>query len=184
MTVFIGLLRAVNVGGRNLIGMALLRELCGELGLRGAATLLQSGNLVFASGARDPALLGVRIEAAIEGRFGFRPSVLLRALPEWEAVIAANPFAGRADVDPRRLVVMALAEAPGKTAQRRLLDLDLGPEEVRFGGRELYIHYPNGVGPSKLTGARIEKALATTGTARNWNTTTKLRDLAARLAAA
>jgi uncharacterized protein (DUF1697 family) len=181
VTVFIAFLRAVNVGGRNTIRMEALRALCADLGLRDPTTHLQSGNLIFASDARDPARLARRLEDAIEAGHGFRTSVILRTAPEWAAVIARSPFADRREISPSRLHVMVLADAPGKPARQRLLALDFGPEEVRFGAREIYIHYPNGVGRSKLTNALIEKTLATAGTTRNWNTATKLHDLATRL---
>jgi uncharacterized protein (DUF1697 family) len=48
---------------------------------------------------------------------------------------------------------------------------------VRAVGRELYAVYPDGQGKSKLTNVVIEKALATRGTARNWNTVLKLQAL-------
>jgi uncharacterized protein (DUF1697 family) len=59
-----------------------------------------------------------------------------------------------------------------------LQDSIAGPERVAAEGRHLYIHYADGIGRSKLTTARIEKALGTRGTARNWNTVLKLRDAA------
>ena len=47
-------------------------------------------------------------------------------------------------------------------------------EEVSLNGDELYVYYPNGIGRSKLTGASLEKALETSGTARNWNSVTNI----------
>ena len=76
---------------------------------------------------------------------------------------------------------MFLAEKPGKTAEARLADANAGPEEFRLSVRELYICYPNGIGRSKLTNALIEKRLGTVGTGRNWNTVTKLLELAEAL---
>ena len=55
----------------------------------------------------------------------------------------------------------------------------VGREVVRAKGRCAYIVYPDGIGRSKLTGALIEKKLGTRGTARNWNTVLKLRNLVA-----
>jgi uncharacterized protein (DUF1697 family) len=43
-------------------------------------------------------------------------------------------------------------------------------------GRHLYITYPAGMGPSKLTNALIERKLGTSGTARNWNTVRKIAE--------
>jgi uncharacterized protein (DUF1697 family) len=180
MTVHIALLRGVNVGGRNQIKMAALRELCEPLGLAGAQTLLQSGNLVFASGDRGAALSS-RIADAIERSFGFRTEVILRTADALADTIARNPFAGRDDVDARRLLVMFLAAAPAADADDRLAALDVGREEARLDRRQVYLHYPDGVGRSKLTNALLERAVGTAGTARNWHTVTRLGTLAAAL---
>ena len=57
--------------------------------------------------------------------------------------------------------------------------LPVGPEELYITGRELYIYYPNGLGRTKLQLKLIERALKTPGTTRNWNTVTKLLEMAA-----
>lgn len=176
MTVFVALLRGINVGGNKPIKMADLRALCAELGLADAQTVLQSGNLVFA--AKGGGGLAGRLEDAIEARFGFRPTVILRTAATLADAIARNPFAGRDDVDPRKLLVMFLADAPDADAAKRLAALDTGPEETRLDGHELYLHYPEGVGRSKLTNALLERAAGVPGTARNWNTLARLHDLA------
>jgi uncharacterized protein (DUF1697 family) len=49
-------------------------------------------------------------------------------------------------------------------------------ERIALGTREIYVHYPEGMGTSKL---RIRAAQS--GTARNMNTVAKLAELAAEL---
>ena len=49
---------------------------------------------------------------------------------------------------------------------------------MRARGREAYIVYPDGMGRSRLTATVIDRALKTSGTARNWNTVRKLAALA------
>jgi uncharacterized protein (DUF1697 family) len=53
------------------------------------------------------------------------------------------------------------------------------PDEVRIAGREVYAWYPNGMGRSKLTNTAIERHLGVRATMRNWNTVTKLAEIAA-----
>ena len=67
----------------------------------------------------------------------------------------------------------------------KLAALETGLELVRPGREEVYLYYPPpaGIGRSKLTGAVIEKALRTVGTARNWTTLTKILALAETLEA-
>ena len=54
---------------------------------------------------------------------------------------------------------------------------------MKLGKRELYIYYPDGMGKSKLVPA-LDRVLEKTGTARNWNTVTKLLAMAEAMGAA
>jgi len=181
MAVVVSLLRAVNVGGRNLIKMEALRELYGSLGLKDAQTYVQSGNVVFRSEARDLAPLSRRIESRIEENFGFRPAVILRTTAELRKVIAKNPFADRRDIEPNRLLVTFLADAPSREAAASALKIECAPEELCVEARELYIYYANGMARPKLSVALLEKKLEVQGTGRNWNTVQKLLEMAEAL---
>ncbi len=177
MPVYISLLRGINVGGNKLIKMDALKALYAALGFDRPRTLLQSGNVVFSVKGSDQARLEKRIAGAIAQEFGFEVEIVLRSVSQWQDVIARSPFARR-KLDPSRLVVMFLARKPDPEGLRRLLAADIAPEEIVPGGQELYIHYPNGIGRSKLGKVPMEKLLKVPGTARNWNTVTKLFDLA------
>ena len=181
MPVFACLLRAVNVGGRNALGMAALTEVCAGLGLEHARTLLQSGNVVFRSGRQGRAQLAAKLEGAIVDRFAVRPQVLLRSREELQAALDANPFAAAARTDPSHLLIHFFDGKPASGAAGTLAGWDRGPEQARLVGRNLYLHYGEGMGRSKLTSAWIEKTLGASGTARNWNTVTKLAGLCAAL---
>jgi uncharacterized protein (DUF1697 family) len=67
MTVYVSMLRAVNVGGRGLIKMEPLREAYESAGLADVRTLLQSGNVLFRSGLTDRQRLVKRIMQEIGG---------------------------------------------------------------------------------------------------------------------
>lgn len=173
----IALLRAVNVGGRTSLKMSDLREVAETLGFSQVRTLLQSGNLVFEAKGRGAALEST-LEAALKKHNGMETDCLVRSAEELDLVVEANPFPREAKSDPGHLVVMFLKDRVDAKAVRALQGLVKGRELIRQNGRELYITYPDGIGRSKLTGALIEKALGTRGTARNWNTVRKLADLA------
>jgi uncharacterized protein (DUF1697 family) len=144
---------------------------------------VQSGNVVFNAAERNMGKLAGRLENAIEGRFGFRPRVVLRTAGEMKDVVANDPFAGRPDIAPGKLLVLFLAGAADPEGSARLLAIQSEPEELRLSGRELYAYYPNGIGRAKMSPALIEKALKTPATGRNWNTVTKLLAIAERLEA-
>ena len=181
MPVIVSLLRGVNVGGHNKIKMDALRALYESLGLRGAQTYIQSGNVVFRAEQQSPARLQVRLQDAIEGKFGFRPGVVLRTAPEWRQIIAANPFARRAGINPAKLLVLFLADHPAREARKNLREFSAVPEELKLVGSELYIYCPNGSGQAKFPWNSVDKILGTPGTGRNWNTVIKLNELAQAL---
>lgn len=178
MPVVISLLRGVNVGGHNKIKMDALRDLYVSLKLRDPQTYVQSGNVVFDAGNRDLAQLGRRIEQAIERTFGFRCDVIVRTASELRDVVARNPFASRAGIEPSKLAVTFLAGEPSAEARGKLLAIKTDPEELRIDGRELYTYFPNGMARPKLSWPVVERTLAIPGTSRNWNTVTKLLEMA------
>lgn len=178
MPVIITMLRGVNVGGHNKIKMDALRGLCESLKFETPRTFVQSGNVIFRTKERPAAALARKIQDAIEGECGFRPEVILRTADEMRKVIAACPFAGRRDVEPDKLLVTFLVAEPGSEARTKLLELRNHPEEVHLLGRELYIYFPGGVGETKLPWSSLARLLKTTGTARNWNSVTKMLAIA------
>jgi uncharacterized protein (DUF1697 family) len=178
-TTCIGLLRAINVGGRSQIAMADLRELADGLGMQDVRTLLQSGNLVFRSSIRTAGRLERMLEEAIDGTLRVRTEVFIRTAADWKAIVAANPFPEDAKRDPGHVVMMALRDVPASGDVAALQRAVVGRETARAHGKQLYIHYPDGIGRSRLTNLVIEKTLGTRGTARNWKTVLKLAELAA-----
>lgn len=181
MPAIICLLRGVNVGGHNPIKMDDLRALCASLRCRNPQTYVQSGNVVFDSSEKDLAKLSRNIAAAIERKCRFRPGIVLRTASEMRGVVARNPFAARSDVEPSKLLVTFLAQKPSRAAAAALKQRSISPEELHLIGSELYIYFPNGAGRSKLNWSNLDKALETTGTARNWNTVTRLLAMAESL---
>ncbi len=183
MNVFISMLRGVNVGGHHKVKMDELRTLYESLGLSDVQTYVQSGNVLFATQQREFDRLAVEIEKAIEQRCGFHADVILLNVSELRDVVRRNPFATRQDIAPNKLLVTFLSRDPGQEARDKVLAMKIGPEELSFGAHEYYVHFPNGAGNSKLPTAAIERALKTPGTARNWNSVTRMLELAESMGA-
>jgi len=175
---YIALLRAINVGGRNLIAMSDLRSLAESLGLKNPKTLLQSGNLIFESRRKATASFERLLESQTRKQLNAEVDYCVRTSDEWQAIVNANPFPKEAKSDPSHLVVMCLKGAADPDSVKRLQAEIKGRELVRAAGTQLYITYPDSIGTSKLTGAVIERKLGIRGTARNWNTVLKLSALA------
>ena len=173
MTIYVSMLRAVNVGGTSRIKMQALQRVYESLGFTDVRTLLASGNVVFRSSLKNRAQLVKRIMQEIERQLGLKVEVILRTLPELASVVERGPVLS-ARADPSKLVVMFLSDVPAGAAQTALLKWHKGPEMIELRGPEIYLYYPNGIGRSKLSNAVLENKLDTAGTARNWNTLTKL----------
>jgi uncharacterized protein (DUF1697 family) len=174
MTHYIALLRGVNVGGNRKLPMAELRDKLLALGYAGVRTLLASGNVVLTLAQTDPKALEARLQADLRRACDLDTDVMVRDPAEWDAIIAANPYPDRALSDPSHLLVVALKAPPAPAAVKATLAGHRGPEQVHVGGREAYIYYSQGIGESKLN----LKGLGP-GTARNWNTVLKLREMLA-----
>jgi uncharacterized protein (DUF1697 family) len=176
MTVYVSMLRAVNVGGTSRIKMDALQRVYESLGLADVRTLLQSGNVLFRSNLTDRPRLVKRIMQELERQLGLQIEVILRTLAEVASIVERGPLLSPR-ADPGKLLVMFLSSVPNAAAQAALLKWHKSkemPEMLELRGPEIYLYYPDGVGRSKLTNAVPENKLDTAGTARNWNTLVKL----------
>jgi uncharacterized protein (DUF1697 family) len=170
MTRYVALLRGVNVGGTGKLPMAEVRAMCLDAGFTRVETYIASGNVVFESKSAAS-----KVKAELEARvvaYARKPiGVVLRTAAEMAAVLKVNPFP---KAEPKFNYAIFLDQRPPHDA----LDHAVGQtdEEMRLGDREIFVHYPSGMGRSKL---RIPAAKA--GTARNMNTVAKLAEMAAKL---
>lgn len=176
MTTYVALLRGINVGGRQKVAMADLRDLLRGLGYADVRTHLQSGNAVFTSMAKPAEKVEREIEKAITKEFGLTVRCLVRSRQELAAVVEQNTLP---TTDPAKLLVAFLSAPPAASYVRGLDPAEFAPEEFRVVDREVYLWCPRGVTESKIVPAFSEKRLDRVATARNWRTVTKLLDLAA-----
>jgi uncharacterized protein (DUF1697 family) len=177
VTAFVALLRAVNVGGTGIIKMADLKVLCESVGFTDVKTLLQSGNVAFLAKGSDKAV-AKKLADAIEKSHGFRPAVMVRTAGEIADAMKRNPFKAEEKSDPTHLVIAFMADPPTSGAKERVAAVKVATERLHLSGRELHAHYASGQGTSKVTNVVLERALGVACTARNWNTVTKLLNLA------
>lgn len=167
----VGLLRAVNVGGRKL-AMADLRRITEAAGGRDVETYLQSGNVVFAGGAG----VSQALERAIADEFGLDVAVLVRSAKALAGVVAAKPFGA----EGAAVSVTFLSAAPARALVSAIDPAAYGADEFVVHGKEIYIHTPDGYGRSKLVNAFWERKLKVAATTRNWNTVLALTEMASR----
>jgi uncharacterized protein (DUF1697 family) len=178
MTSYVALLRGINVGGKNKVAMVDLRSLLIGLGFDNVRTHLNSGNAIFTSDGTDKAALAGRIEAAITNELGLEIRTLVRSSRDLQAVVDANPMADLARAEPAKFAVIFLSGRPSPARLAAIDPAEYAPDHCVLVGRELYAHFPNGMGRAKLTWQSAGKWLKQdVATARNWNTVLKLLDL-------
>jgi uncharacterized protein (DUF1697 family) len=172
----LGLLRGINVGGKNKLPMKDLIQIFIRAGCTDVTTFIQSGNVLFRAPGDNTAGLAIAITAAIAERFNYSIPLVLRTADDIAGVIRNNPFL-RAGVSEAELFVLFLADVP---ARHRVDELDPKrslPDEFAVRGSEIYLRLPNGAAKTKLTNVYFDSKLATVSTGRNWRTVTKLSEL-------
>lgn len=169
----IALLRAIGPETHRRMTMAQLRDACAEAGLAEVRTLLATGNLIFVSDrpeSDDRASL-----REILDRHRMPNVIFLRNPNELRRVLDADPFPFAARQRPGQVLVHFLDQPLSESAATAVAG-HAGPERIGAQGREVVIDYADGVARSRLTGARLDRMLGQTGTARNWNTVAKLAE--------
>ena len=174
MTVYVALLRGVNVGGIT-VKSAELGELFRSLGFGGVRTVLASGNVVFASDEADAAALKAHIETALRERFGYDAWIVLLTREKLAEIVADFPFdAEREGWHPYVLFASDAAHLS------ELLDaaptLDPAEELIASGDGVLYWQLNIAVGSTntKLAKLAAKPRFKPTTTNRNLRTLKKL----------
>ncbi len=157
------------------VPMSDLRSALTDAGLGDVRSLLQSGNVVFEAGpkGRNDARL---IEKVVSREFGVDITVILRTAKQLASIASSHPMAGT-DESGSLFHVVFLDQKPSADAASRLDPDRFEPDWFSLSGQEVFVHYPNGQGRSKLTLDYFEKALGVRGTMRNMNTVGKLTEL-------
>jgi uncharacterized protein (DUF1697 family) len=166
MPVFAALLRAINVSGTGKLLMSDLTALCEDAGFSDVKTYIQSGNVVFKTRLSESKARAV-LEKALTKKLGVPATVILRSCEQLEALVKANPF----KTEPgNRVAVIFMNEGPSAKAVAAVVSPD--GERLKLAAPDLFVHYPNGMGTSKL-----KLPFAKNATARNINTVAKLASM-------
>jgi uncharacterized protein (DUF1697 family) len=174
---YLALLRGVNVGGKNRLPMKSLVEIFARAGCENVRTYIQSGNVLFNADPGAVERLPGLIASRITDSFGYKTPVVLRTASQLCQIVANNPFL-EAGVAEDALHVMFLVDQPAPECVGTLDPQRSQPDAFVVRGQEIYLRYPNGLARSRLTNSYFDSRLATTSTARNWRTVTKLLELA------
>lgn len=180
---YVALLRGINVGGNNVIRMADLRACFEGLGFSRVETYIQSGNVVFDASARKSSQLLVRaIERALSDAFSYDSRIVLASAADLAAIVKQAPAGFGKLADQYRYDV--IFPRPPLQPKVALPQLPINPDvdTATAGAHALYfrrlIAKATKSKLGKLTSLPIYQEL----TIRNWNTTTKLLQMASAVA--
>jgi uncharacterized protein (DUF1697 family) len=181
MTTMIALIRGINVGASKRVAMPALRELLTGLEYDAVTTHLQSGNAVFSTTARAARVVS-DIERGLVDQLGVAASVVVRTDRQLSAAIAADPL-GEVATDGSRHFLGFLAATPQASRVAQIPQLadaaDTAPDLVRLTGDHMYLWCPNGILKATFSRVDWDRRLGVAVTMRNWNTVTRLAELAA-----
>jgi uncharacterized protein (DUF1697 family) len=181
MTVYIALLRGINVGGHNKIAMANLKELFRELGFQNAFTYIQSGNVVFRSEVKDPSAIEKTLKRGIKDRFSLDVEVIVKSHEELLRIIDANPFDKASLSEGERIFFTLLSQEPADGSVDELKKVDGGGDELVMKDKTAYLLCKNGYSKTVYSNNSIERTLDVIATSRNLETMKKLAELGATL---
>jgi uncharacterized protein (DUF1697 family) len=174
----IALLRGINVGGKNIIKMENLKQCFIDIGFHDAKTYIQSGNIIFSTNEMDKIKLRKTIEKQILKTFSLAIQAAVFTANELQEIIEQSPKNFGSEPAKFRYDVWFLF--PSITANEIVPNIRLreGVDFLQAGKNALYT--------SRLTAemnkSYFPKIIGTPMfqhiTIRNWNTTTKLWELA------
>lgn len=178
VTVYAAFIRGLNLGASNKIAMPRLRELAEGLGWADVSSYINSGNLVFTS-AKKPPTLARELSAALTEELVKPKSVdvAVRSRSRLGEIMAANPWP---DGHPSKVnVAFLMQKLPAGTAEA-LASIASDREPFEIGATEIFVHYQDGLGRSKLA-EKFAAVIKTSATTRTIGTVAKVLALCDRL---
>lgn len=176
MNRFVALLRGVNVGGKNKLPMASLRESLDKTAFFGVTTYIQSGNIVFNSDL-DKAACEALLTRLLKADFNLEVPVIVHKQSYLKEVLQENPFKTQTIAQAKFMSFGFLNTIPTQDNIDAISAFSNDIETFKIVNDVLYFYCGVGFGTTKMTNVWFEKKLGVVSTMRNYNTTTKLMSL-------
>ena len=172
---YLALLRGINVGGKNLVRMADLREEFEAMGFENVASYIQSGNVLFRAPRQGRQDLANGIEKELTKRFGIELKVVVLTHTQLRKVVKNAPrgFGGEA----YSCDVIFLRAPLTVTRAVNIAEIKEGVDQVWAGPGVVYWSRL----AERASSSRISRVVMQPEyqdmTIRSWRTTTKLHAL-------
>ena len=96
-SLFVCLLRGINVGGNNMIRMSSLKTSFEQMGFTDVTTYINSGNIIFGAKDADARKLEKKIERMLEREYKLVCKVVVRSFAEMAALVKSLPKSWNGD---------------------------------------------------------------------------------------
>lgn len=178
-TVYVLLLRGINVGGNQIIRMADLKEVLSRTGLmEDVETYIQSGNVLFTTTQTDRKLLSDGIAQALKENFGYQSGVFLFTSQEVDSIISSAPQGFGSSPDLYRYDVIYLDGLLDADDIEKLIPIRQGVDQLNSGNKAIYFSRLISEAGKSYLSKIVSLPFYKSVTVRNWNTTVKLQVLA------
>jgi uncharacterized protein (DUF1697 family) len=171
---YIGLIRGINVGGKNIIRMTDLKLCFENAGLTDVTTYIQSGNVLFRSAKKDKTILEKSIEKSLAKHFGVDLRLILLTPEQIRKVVEEAPHGFGIEPEKYRYDVLFLKDPLTPEEAMRDLRIKDGVDNAFTGAGVLYFSRLISKASQSYLTKLIQMPVYQQLTIRNWNTATKL----------
>jgi uncharacterized protein (DUF1697 family) len=172
----IALLRGINVGGKNLIGMPALAECFRSAGYADVRTYLQSGNVLFTAHPGNGEELEDALERMLRQRFDSPIPTIVRSREEFAETIASAPT-GHGSNELRSDVFFLKHPLTTDEVLAQMPELREGVDSITPGPGALYFSRVAALASKTRITRLMSMPVFQQMTVRSWRTTTRLHKL-------
>ncbi len=174
MTIYLALLRGINVGGNNLIKMPDLAACFETLGFSNVRTYIQSGNVIFSTTEPDQSALTSMIEATLDATFGAQIPVVIRSAGELKSIVSDAPDGFGSEPAIYSCDIIFLKDSLTSAEAMQWVSVRDGVDQVQAGSGVIYFSKL----VSKASRSHMSRIISTpvykNMTIRRWGTVSKL----------
>lgn len=174
MEKFVLLLRAVNVGGRNIIKMQQLKTVFAKAGFLDVKTYIQSGNIVFESKEANISRVKEQVSNLLKEHFNYELPIILIPFSYYKNILDLLPQTYLTIETPRKIYISFLTESPKKDQIETLYTYNNDNENFEVKEAIVFIWCVKDGTKLNFSNAFIERILKVSATTRNLNTVKKL----------
>ena len=176
---YIALLRGINVGGKNIVSMPILREAFEKAGFSDVSTYINSGNVFFSSDDANIEVLQSRCRQIIEETFNLDIPVAVIAPKTLETALNNAPEWWDKDKESKHNAIFVIPPATAEDIIKEVGEINHEYEQAGHHGHVVFWSAPLGL----FAKTKWSKFVSTSAyarskiTIRNANTTKKLLQL-------